>query len=108
MKYVILADSQKFRGQKVALADRSRYRSQWWTEHIGRAKTFDTLQSAESVCVKLKFNNPTVCRLDTASARIKKAIIRDTALGHLLDEKNWAFQDVSEFGEEQGWGAKGW
>lgn len=99
MSYIILSDSRKFEGQKVALVDRGRFKKQWWTEHINKAMIFVKLTAAEIQVKKLGFNNPKVYTLENGKRRLNKAIIRQSGLERALDRKvneEWHDDDWDE------------
>lgn len=100
-KYVILAESTRFEGQKVALVDRSIHKNQWWTEDINKSLTFSDMESAQKVLSKLRFNNPCIYKYENAKERLSKAIVKQTYLQHALDMKvtEWHDDDWDEGGK---------
>lgn len=100
MSYIILTDSQKNPGEKVALVDRTKYPNQWWTELIDRAVVFTKKETADIQCSKLKFNNPKVYNFEKGKKRLGQVeVIKNSNwLSRALDRKmsEWHDDDWEE------------
>jgi len=99
-KYIILADSQKKAGEKIALVDRLKYKTQWWTESKKKAMVFTTLEQAKIQLGKLKFNNPKIYTEEKGMTFLKEDIIvtmfveySESTMGRMLREKEMQWHD---------------
>lgn len=94
MSYIILVNSRKKAGEKIALVDRSRFREQWWTENVCKAKVFESKEEADSQCKKIKFNNPTVYTYEKGKVRLGQVEVRKKGwLEKALDRKMQEWHD---------------
>lgn len=64
--YVIVQDSRKNKGMNLALVDRSKIRTRWWTSGLSDVKIYTDKREAQLQCEKYKFNNPRVVPFDVA------------------------------------------
>lgn len=64
MSYAIICTATKgscLDIETLAMVDRLKVKNKWWTtDSLRIIKFFDSKQEAESICDKLKFNNPKV------------------------------------------------
>ena len=95
MKYIILANSQIKKGEKVALVDRELHKDIWWTELIEKAKVFDTFEEAQKRLKPLKFNSPKIYPLEKGKTRLGQVITfhQVSSLSRLFDEKQCEWHD---------------
>lgn len=95
MSYVILTDSRKKQGEKVALVDRAKHKDIWWTEFIEKAMVFETKSAADIQCSKIKFNNPQVYTYDNAKIRLGQVLVKSNQswLSRALDRKMQEWHD---------------
>ena len=84
MAYIILADSRRNKGEKVALVDRSRFKDQWWTERIEKAMIFKKKSAAEIQRSKLRYNNPKVFPLREGKIRLNQVEVDTTNRSSIL------------------------
>lgn len=70
MSYIILTDSRQNKGEKIAMADRSKTKSQWWTQRPELAMVFKNRDAAEAKRATIKFNNPQVWTVEKGSVRL--------------------------------------
>lgn len=96
MKYIILANSKKKQGEKIALVDRSKCKEHFWTEKIELAMVFDSKEAAEIQCKKLNYNNPKVYEFELGKIRLGQVEIykeRKSLIGKMLDQHMQLWHD---------------
>ena len=95
MSYIILADSQKKPGEKVALVDRTKCKEHWWTENVSKAIVFTSKEAASNQCGKMKYNNPKVWEFEAGRIRLGQvAVTRHRSwLSDALDRKMTEWHD---------------
>lgn len=95
MSYIILTDSQKRKGEKLALADRSKIKTQWWTQRSELAMVFRTVAAAEAKRRKINFNNPQIWTFEKGSIRLGQVerTVRVSAVELALARKDQEWHD---------------
>jgi hypothetical protein len=99
--YVILCNSQKKPGEKVALVDRNKCKAHWWTERIEIAMVFEKLSAAEFQLKKIRFNKPQIWTKEKAEVRLRQVRLQkenSNALTRALNRKvaEWHDDDWHE------------
>lgn len=95
MGYIILADSQKKKGEKVALADRTKCKDIWWTEMIEKVIVFTNKTAADTQCSKIKYNNPKVYTYENGKKRLGQVMVStgQSWFSRALDRKMQEWHD---------------
>ena len=72
--YIIIQESRQNKGQYIALVDRTKKDSGFWTSILKDAHQFADKQSANNRAITLKFNNVRVVPLEEGATLIKPII----------------------------------
>lgn len=100
MSYMILTDSRQNKGEKLAMADRSKTKTQWWTQRPELAMVFESHSAAQIQKAKIRFNNPEVWALEKGVVRLGqiKTTVTVSTLEVALAQKDqqWHDDDWSE------------
>lgn len=74
MKYIIIQDSRLNKGMYIALSDKTKQRSGWWTSVLENALIFDNKESASEVASKLQYNSPKVIPYNEAEKLVSPIV----------------------------------
>lgn len=112
MNYIILQDSRKNNGMNLALIDRSKSKSKWWTSVLENALIFTSKKQAQIQCEKYKFNNPRVVPFDIAKKQVIPIVTityeitrkrKNIFQMNMWEYKEWlGYSDAIEHGGETG------
>ena len=112
MSYLILQDRRKNKGMNLALIDRSKSQSKWWTSVLDNALVFTSKIQAQNQCEKYKFNNPRVVPFDVAKKEVVPIVTitsekvkrrKNIFEMDMWEYKEWlGYSDAIEYGGESG------
>ena len=101
MEYVIVTDSRK-RKEKLYMVDRSKQWRSFWSRSLIDVMKFSTLEAAQVVASKLKYNNPTVWSLHTAETHAYGRTGNGPDLLAMLQAKKHHIMDGNDWSEADG------
>lgn len=94
--FLILANSRTKPGEMIALVDRTKCKTQWWTETVDKAIVFRLKSAAEVQCRKLKFNKPSVWTYEEGKKRLGQVLVhsqRQSFFGRMLAQHEMLWHD---------------
>jgi transposase len=94
--YVILTNSRNSPGEKIAMADRTKTKSQWWTQRIELAMIFVSIEAANAQAARMKFNTPEVWTKEEAMVRLQQRVVSAVEASLERKEIEWHDDDWCE------------